>query len=104
MVLLVLDVFFFFKQMTAFKVRISDLSSDVCSADLEAKRAVRVDHDFQDQGIGESFANRRPHRRPQHQAAPIMGDRLAHDPLFPSRSLPSVRLPVASWRPSWPMN
>src|SRR3546814_7546576 len=28
------DVFFFFKQKTAYEVRISDWSSDVCSSDL----------------------------------------------------------------------
>src|SRR3546814_18972925 len=31
---LFLDVFFFFKQKTAYDVRISDWSSDVCSSDL----------------------------------------------------------------------
>src|SRR3546814_4522009 len=30
-------VFFFFKQKTAYEMRISDWSSDVCSSDLEAK-------------------------------------------------------------------
>src|SRR3546814_10133421 len=29
------DCFFFFKQKTAYEVRISDWSSDVCSSDLE---------------------------------------------------------------------
>src|SRR3546814_6892534 len=29
------DVFFFFKQKTAYEMRISDWSSDVCSSDLE---------------------------------------------------------------------
>src|SRR3546814_6338437 len=31
-------VFFFFKQKTAYEMRISDWSSDVCSSDLEALR------------------------------------------------------------------
>src|SRR3546814_8948954 len=31
-------VFFFFKQKTAYEMRISDWSSDVCSSDLEAVR------------------------------------------------------------------
>src|SRR3546814_12826289 len=31
-----LDVFFFFKQKTAYEMRISDWSSDVCSSDLDA--------------------------------------------------------------------
>src|SRR3546814_7538844 len=34
----VLFLFFFFKQKTAYEMRISDWSSDVCSSDLEAKR------------------------------------------------------------------
>src|SRR3546814_8706617 len=32
----VVFVFFFFKQKTAYEMRISDWSSDVCSSDLEA--------------------------------------------------------------------
>src|SRR3546814_19161343 len=31
-------IFFFFKQKTAYEVRISDWSSDVCSSDLRARR------------------------------------------------------------------
>src|SRR3546814_7926390 len=31
-------IFFFFKQKTAYEMRISDWSSDVCSSDLEADR------------------------------------------------------------------
>src|SRR3546814_7656708 len=33
---LFVDVFFFFKQKTAYEMRISDWSSDVCSSDLAA--------------------------------------------------------------------
>src|SRR3546814_7991985 len=33
--------FFFFKQKTAYEMRISDWSSDVCSSDLGARRARR---------------------------------------------------------------
>src|SRR3546814_6786501 len=32
--------FFFFKQKTAYEMRISDWSSDVCSSDLVARRAI----------------------------------------------------------------
>src|SRR3546814_8455515 len=35
-------VFFFFKQKTAYEVRISDWSSDVCSSDLRLDRHPRV--------------------------------------------------------------
>src|SRR3546814_1173906 len=36
MSVLVYDVIFFFKQKTAYEMRISDWSSDVCSSDLDA--------------------------------------------------------------------
>src|SRR3546814_2413759 len=36
-------LFFFFKQKTAYEMRISDWSSDVCSSDLDAPREV-ADH------------------------------------------------------------
>src|SRR3546814_10442227 len=39
--ILALVVFFFFKQKTAYEVRISDWSSDVCSSDL----IIRINHD-----------------------------------------------------------
>src|SRR3546814_4632867 len=35
--------FFFFKQKTAYEMRISDWSSDVCSSDLGAQRRLRAD-------------------------------------------------------------
>src|SRR3546814_20041089 len=37
-IFIVLYVFFFFKQKTAYEVRISDWSSDVCSSDLSSSR------------------------------------------------------------------
>src|SRR3546814_6922141 len=40
--------FFFFKQKTAYEMRISDWSSDVCSSDLIAKVAAR---EFKKQGL-----------------------------------------------------
>src|SRR3546814_4166337 len=40
-------LFFFFKQKTAYEMRISDWSSDVCSSDLAGQEAeaVVIDHD-----------------------------------------------------------
>src|SRR3546814_4575524 len=38
-------MFFFFKQKTAYELRISDWSSDVCSSDLRATTAVRTSSD-----------------------------------------------------------
>src|SRR3546814_5668151 len=35
-------IFFFFKQKTAYEMRISDWSSDVCSSDLPHRRAVGI--------------------------------------------------------------
>src|SRR3546814_7458953 len=37
-----IDFFFFFKQKTAYEMRISDWSSDVCSSDLGDERAGRL--------------------------------------------------------------
>src|SRR3546814_18678951 len=37
--IIMLYIFFFFKQKTAYEMRISDWSSDVCSSDLGAARA-----------------------------------------------------------------
>src|SRR3546814_5374051 len=36
-------LFFFFKQKTAYEMRISDWSSDVCSSDLLDRRVVDID-------------------------------------------------------------
>src|SRR3546814_4910525 len=41
--MVLLFCFFFFKQKTAYEMRISDWSSDVCSSDLDLLR-VAVDH------------------------------------------------------------
>src|SRR3546814_2006082 len=40
MMLLCMLLFFFFKQKTAYEMRISDWSSDVCSSDLRARAAL----------------------------------------------------------------
>src|SRR3546814_4317623 len=37
-------IFFFFKQKTAYEMRISDWSSDVCSSDLQSPVAAAGDH------------------------------------------------------------
>src|SRR3546814_3933016 len=37
MVCVIVYVFFFFKQKTAYEMRISDWSSDVCSSDLDSR-------------------------------------------------------------------
>src|SRR3546814_1980014 len=42
------DVFFFFKQKTAYELRISDWSSDVCSSDLSVAFGLARNHPFVD--------------------------------------------------------
>src|SRR3546814_5024025 len=37
-----MDLFFFFKQKTAYEMRISDWSSDVCSSDLTDEIAIKA--------------------------------------------------------------
>src|SRR3546814_945135 len=44
MLWLVLCYFLFFKQKTAYELRISDRSSDVCSSDLRARRRLLLRH------------------------------------------------------------
>src|SRR3546814_2106309 len=55
--LILIVLFFFFKQKTAYEMRISDWSSDVCSSDLE-----RADHNAFDT---------EPATRPLHNARTI---------------------------------
>src|SRR3546814_3583156 len=61
-------VFFFFKQKTAYEMRISDWSSDVCSSDLQ-DRVVELDADRGEPAVH----HRRPVRAqaPEHQADPL---------------------------------
>src|SRR3546814_5813595 len=50
--------FFFFKQKTAYEMRISDWSSDVCSSDLDAYQIIVVDNGSSDatRKIARSYA------------------------------------------------
>src|SRR3546814_2163798 len=57
--------FFFFKQKTAYEMRISDWSSDVCSSDLPGARSWRVDP-----GAGIGF-HRGPARPDQRRSTPL---------------------------------
>src|SRR3546814_10577052 len=67
---MLLSFFFFFKQKTAYEMRISDWSSDVCSSDLELASLARIalgpyaqpfvsealDEDYQGAPIGPDYA------------------------------------------------
>src|SRR3546814_16742786 len=80
--------FFFFKQKTAYEMRISDWSSDVCSSDLKAGKSREENQereDRQQRGIGDmsgqlegQAARHRPagvieheNRRPGHPPPPV---------------------------------
>src|SRR3546814_1716599 len=45
------NFFFFFKHKTAYEMRISDWSSDVCSSDLAAQAAQRIQYLGQHRGL-----------------------------------------------------
>src|SRR3546814_1943963 len=81
--------FFFFKQKTAYEMRISDWSSDVCSSDLKAGKSRKENQereDRQQRGIGDmsgqfegQAARHRPaglieheNRRPGHPPPPVL--------------------------------
>src|SRR3546814_10461415 len=51
---------FFFKQKTAYELRISDWSSDVCSSDLPAHQLAIFAFPAQPQGEGDEAFGRRP--------------------------------------------
>src|SRR3546814_1012907 len=67
--------FFFFKQKTAYEMRISDWSSDVCSSDLKRHAAARPG-ETRPAGSGKSRtgkgrADARPRSRPQRRRQPV---------------------------------
>src|SRR3546814_1546437 len=68
-----LSLFFFFKQKTAYEMRISDWSSDVCSSDLEGKTHAEImqdaDRDSPRQAAGGMAFRGNPAGQPEpHQA------------------------------------
>src|SRR3546814_7143853 len=48
--------FFFFKQKTAYEMRISDWSSNVCSSDLPRQYAAGVSYDFEVVKLAAAYA------------------------------------------------
>src|SRR3546814_1368654 len=70
----VMCVFFFFKQKTAYEMRISDWSSDVCSSDLP--RLVGADADQRQDARADDRADAecdevRPAQRPHQRLLPL---------------------------------
>src|SRR3546814_8917719 len=79
-------VFFFFKQKTAYEMRISDWSSDVCSSDLTGKmRVVAI-------GARERARHRQFGQRPQQRVvAQVGGDVALHVVAERTLEIPALR-------------
>src|SRR3546814_5552533 len=77
---------FFFKQKTAYEMRISDWSSDVCSSDLHQRHIapacidIAEAHDGDDAGQDEQAARNDAADGPVHQPADIGGQLLRLGP------------------------
>src|SRR3546814_2363611 len=76
--------FFFFKQKTAYEMRISDWSSDVCSSDLGRHEiagvtveAFRQDHGNSGESLGLIFGGRFAYSTDVHALSDAQLDRLA---------------------------
>src|SRR3546814_19347371 len=79
--------FFFFKQKTAYEMRISDWSSDVCSSDLRARNR-RFAGPIGQSGNYQLHLFRGDRRRSSTLSAPpLCGGQARHDPLPRQRSL-----------------
>src|SRR3546814_10479134 len=75
-----MSIIFFFKQKTAYELRISDWSSDVCSSDLVCKRPTAT---------GEEGSDRRRYDiHPGDSADSIMEFRIG-----PTATTPAARMP-----------
>src|SRR3546814_7476718 len=78
--------FFFFKQKTAYEIRISDWSSDVCSSDLPGLRGVRHQLGEVELHVDAGFGRTEPfavdvgqHRQVQLVAAPGVAEFVGRD-------------------------
>src|SRR3546814_7414713 len=82
--------FFFFKQKTAYEMRISDWSSDVCSSDLRAANGARVPQ-LRAAGALRPAVGRTglAHGRCAPQAPPRRGHRFPPDARVPHRRQPA---------------
>src|SRR3546814_5659780 len=89
-VLLSVKFFFFFKQKTAYEMRISDWSSDVCSSDLRLRGAAGARHDGRSQ-------HRYPRLTPERRRSFGRTGAVQADPA-PARPLSCAR---AAGAPAW---
>src|SRR3546814_1804911 len=70
---LLLFIFFFFKQKTAYEMRISDWSSDVCSSDLARRARELVEHRRAVDEVARREDQRRVARPEEDAPAAILG-------------------------------
>src|SRR3546814_12873706 len=93
--------FFFFKQKTAYEMRISDWSSDVCSSDLAAHQP-HADHE-QRREQEEEEGGRRDHRQKvaprNHDHGAQERGHSANSPMASARA--SASNPASTWRTIW---
>src|SRR3546814_14189999 len=95
-IFVLLFVIFFFKQKTAYEMRISDWSSDVCSSDLPGRQAVAPSlHGGENGGdAGHALSARCV------LAGRAGGDHQPQDDLLLRRLLPAVHRPPDGGRPT----
>src|SRR3546814_7510732 len=60
-------MFFFFKQKTAYEMRISDWSSDVCSSDLKSRQQTNRHCDGRDKSCSHTAEEQENHQHDQHR-------------------------------------
>src|SRR3546814_5737006 len=65
-------VFFFFKQKTAYEMRISDWSSDVCSSDLAKRQTTWFRHQVQPDLVVENDLGRQENFNPEAEIFPFI--------------------------------
>src|SRR3546814_9190604 len=87
-------LFFFFKQKTAYEMRISDWSSDVCSSDLRDLALQALDDSF----LAFRFGEVTDHAELPHQRAWSKRSESSAKPKPPSRAV--THLGLAAGRPS----
>src|SRR3546814_4540435 len=88
--------FFFFKQKTAYEMRISDWSSDVCSSDL-IEQVVRL---IRSKGVGVYFVTQNPIDVPEAVAGQL-GNRVQHAlRAFTPRDQKAVKAAADTFRPN----
>src|SRR3546814_14716160 len=94
------DLFFFFKQKTAYEMRISDWSSDVCSSDLNALDSLLRQFNLGGQPVpvATAPAARSSHAKASAAAAPQARPAAARPAASPARVAEASAIGRASWR------